>query len=156
MCGKDIHMMQKLLTVVANRGPLLKSVVLNRESRVFMIAADYCPYSKKAWNIIRTKVNSDNFTIVDGEKGHYLCSKTFSVKKEFDDDNLAEILKLWRPIKTQGATYPDIYVHEHPEWYRVGGCDNLQSSLTIQHSDLLYLLPQVVNTIGTSSMALKL
>ena len=156
MCGKDIHMMQKLLTVIANRGPEIKSVLLNRESRVFMIAADYCGYSKKAWNCIKTKINSDNFTIVDGEKGHYLCSKTFEVKKEFDDDNLAEILKLWGPIKSQGATYPDIYIHKHPEWYRIGGCDDLQASLMTPNSDLLHLLPQVVNTISTSSVVLKL
>ena len=158
MCGLTIHMLANLKKVIENRGPVTKTLNLTKNVKIFMYAREKCPYSRKAWGILKGHVESDNFTIIDAQQNHYLCSKSFKPKPELDNDVLKELLRLWKPIHDQGGTYPDIYVHNHPQWYRVGGCDDLQACITVPHilsNDLLHLLPLVHNTKGTESSSLK-
>lgn len=158
MCGVTIHMLPKLKTVIKAGKPKLLSFTLNPADRIFMYAKEHCPFSRQAWNLLKSHGKADNFTIVDGDKKHYLCSKTFVVKPELDNDVLKDLLNLWGPLKQQGSTYPDIYIHKHPEWYHVGGFDDLQKAFTLPNidlGDLLHLLPLARYNTGSEVRTLK-
>jgi glutaredoxin len=158
MCGVTIHMLPKLIEVIKARGPKIDRFTLNSKDKIFMYARKNCSFSRKAWRLLKSHVKADNFTIVDGKNNHYLCSKTFEVKPELDNDVLKDLLKLWEALKNEGSTYPDIYIHKHPEWYHVGGCDSLQAAVTlpdIDLGDLLHLLPLGRYNTGSEVRTLK-
>jgi len=158
MCGVTIHMLPKLKEVIKARGPKINKFTLNAGDRIFMFAKKNCSFSQKAWGLMKSHVGADNFTIVDGDKRHYLCSKTFKEKPDLDNDVLKDLLQLWGPLKNEGSTYPDIYSHKHPEWYHVGGSDSLQAAVTlpdIDLGDLLHLLPLGRYNTGSEVRTLK-
>lgn len=139
MCGTSLHMLDGLLIVITQQTPKINKVLIDRSSRVFMYAKRDCGYSKKAYRLLkRLKINLDNLTVVDPLKKKYICSKKWEYV-DTQDEELKKVIDLWNPGE---RTFPDIYVHEHPQWKYVGGCDNLVSATASNTgSDLMHLLP---------------
>lgn len=157
MCGKTIHMLPQLLTVLKMR---FQNKVISLPSsetpyKAFMFAKEKCGYSRRANEILKERLQIDPKEIcIVGNPNYdnpgYLCAE----KWKFIDSNeeLEKILDIWNE-KYKNATFPQVFIHAHPKWYYVGGCDELdkiapkiESTVTptvanTQESDLLHLLP---------------
>ena len=162
MCGKTIHMLPQLLTVLRRR---IQNKVISLPSsetpyKAFMFAKERCGYSRRANEILqeRLAINPKDICIVgdpNSDNPRYLCAEKWT----FIDSNkeLKDILDIWNDPKAkyENATFPQVFIHAHPTWYYVGGCDELdkiapkiESTVTstvanTQESDLLHLLPSV-------------
>ena len=128
--------------------------------KAFMFAKERCGYSRRANEILqeRLAINPKDICIVgdpNSDNPRYLCAEKWT----FIDSNkeLKDILDIWNDPKAkyENATFPQVFIHAHPTWYYVGGCDELdkiapkiESTVTstvanTQESDLLHLLPSV-------------
>ena len=160
MCGKTIHMLPQLLTVLRMR---IQNQVISLPSsetpyKAFMFAKERCVYSRRANEILQKRLQIDPKEICivgnpNSKTPGYLCAE----KWKFIDSNeeLEKILKIWNDPKAkyENATFPQVFIHAHPKWYYVGGCNDLdkiapkiESTVTptvanTQESDLLHLLP---------------
>jgi glutaredoxin len=135
-------MFANLKQVIVNKTP--GKPFFDKNVKYFMYAKQGCGYSKRAYREISGRLKDPTrFTIVDPLKKGYLCSATWELKtKDHEDVNaeekkqLEELVSLWDGTRT----YPDIYVHDHPQWKWIGGCDDLERALmTLSNpgSDLL-------------------
>lgn len=167
MCGKQFHMLEKLLTVLQRRTPKISSLPpIQPTTKVFMYAKEWCRRSREARRILveDLDMNPDNICILDVEESKLICASKWmwldneKQTKEVNDARIKTMMK-WQvfycnPSKNLTATVPQIFFHFHPYWYYVGGCSELESipknvasaSTTVantQESDLLHLLPSV-------------
>ena len=115
-----------------------------------MFAKEKCGYSRRANEILqqRLQIDTKDICIVGNPNSNdrgYLCAE----KWQFINSNeelkakLVPILDIWDAEYTN-ATFPQVFIHAHPRWYYVGGCDELETMSTAantQESDLLHLLP---------------
>ena len=154
MCGKTIHMLQQLKEVLRNRisykvisYTYLPPLKKNDTYKAFMFAREGCGYSQKANSILqeRLKIDPKEICIVDSKNRQYLCAEKW--KFIDSDEKLQNILDIW-DINYKNATFPQVFIHAHPKWYYVGGCDDLMKMTTTvstvvdtQVSDQLHLLP---------------
>lgn len=159
MCGKTIHMLPQLLTVLRRR---IQNKVISLPSsetpyKAFMFAKERCGYSRRANQILQKKLQIDpkDICIVgnpDSKTPGYLCAEKWTFIDANED--LEKILKIWNDpqAKYEKATFPQVFIHAHPKWYYVGGCNELDTKIAptvtstvanTQESDLLHLLPSV-------------
>lgn len=165
MCGKTIHMLPRLLTVLKKRFSYnvisLPPLKKNDTYKAFMFARKGCGYSQKANRILqeRLKINTKEICIVDSNDRQYLCAEKWQFIDP--DENLQSILDIWDE-KYKNATFPQVFIHAHPKWYYVGGCEDLEKMTTTastvvntQVSDQLHLLPLAKEGIRTPPTQLK-
>ena len=150
MCGIKQILSPELLQCIRKSTPVISKLPLKWSGQVFMFAKQHCPYSQRAWKEIKkyidVKEDSNRVTIIDGNAGNYLCSKTFN-PLAVQDDQLSTFLDVWNEIKAEERrTYPDIYYGANT-WQRIGGCDDLLNAVTVLDTgDLLHLLPRLIQT----------
>lgn len=160
--------------------------------RFFMYIANWCENSRRAFNHIQTtmlkdiiKNKSDYFTVVStSNKGTterlFACPEkpwtangpTLLEKGPMRGENnvlLQQLLGCWdlcikdNTIKDK-RTWPQVFIHIHPEWYYVGGADctvkltPIAANMPVSgggSSDLIHLLPMATKEAGNQPTQLK-
>ncbi len=154
MCGLTVHMFANLKQVIPKQTPRSTTIKFSENVKFFMYAKQGCGYSKRAHKEISDRLKDPaRFTIVDPLKKGYLCSATWELKTDVNAEEkkqLEELVSLWDGTRT----YPDIYVHDHPQWKWIGGCDDLMT-LSNPGSDLLRSLWWGKVDVSTASKSLR-
>lgn len=148
MCKTEIHMLKQLWPVMKKQDKVSTKLIMKevkksgKTPRFFMYAANWCPYSKRAFNHIQELLNkledkSDHFTVVDVETSRYICPNKnwYSLvdkEKELSSDSNVQLQQLmgnWTSVllpkqdKT-AHTKPQVFMHIHPNWHYVGGAND--------------------------------
>jgi len=134
MCGGVIHMLKELLPVIRTRAP--KTTTLYPANKIFMYAKKNCWFSKRAHTHLK-ELGFINITIVDKNKGQFLCSDKW-VYIDADGEKaeqLNTLMDVWND--SEYDTVPQIFTHLHPQWYYVGDCETVTKFGT---SDMLHLI----------------
>ena len=179
----------KAQTKLSTEGIQNAMTTSEKPPRFFMYIADWCPNSKRAFNHIQNimlngiKNKSDYFTVVNTVKNkrQFACPEkpwtangpTLLPKEEdmANENNvlLQQLLGCWdlcikgNTIKDK-RTWPQVFIHTHPDWHYVGGADdtvkltpiaaNIQVS-EVGPSDLIHLLPMATKEAGNQPTQLK-
>ena len=182
MCGKTIHMVEVLKPVLQNRMkfkvkklPLLKN---NDTYKAFLFVKKNCGYSEAANKLLQNnlKIDAKDICLVEPMRSRFVCAEKLYKNGEWvmldkDTKNLGtelnsqlqSVLGIWQ-VDFKNTTFPQVFLHAHPKWHYIGGCDDLReiisSSSTVgdtrtQESDLLHLLPLVKEGTGTQPTQLK-
>ena len=182
----------KAQTKLSTEGIQNAMTTSEKPPRFFMYIADWCPNSKRAFNHIQNimlngiKNKSDYFTVVStSNKGTterlFACPEkpwtangpTLLPKEEdmANENNLLlqKLLGCWDSvIKKKDVhsmkTWPQVFIHTHPEWHYVGGADDTVQLTPIAAntrvsgvgpSDLIHLLPMATKEAGNQPTQLK-
>lgn len=191
---QEIHMLTQLWSVIKVQQKVSTKVIQDamttseKPPRFFMYVNSKCGFSRKAFNHIKNTMlkdidienKSDYFTVVSTNDRLFACpvkpwtenGPTLLLKEEgmANENNvlLQQLLGCWDVIQRKNdhsmKTWPQVFIHTHPDWYYVGGADDTVKLTPIAantagseggSSDLIHLLPMVTKEAGNQPTQLK-
>ena len=191
---QEIHMLQRLWPVIskqqkASTVSIQDAMTMSEKPpRFFMYVNSRCGFSRKAFNYIQNtmlkdiKNKSDYFTVVSTTDRLFACPEqpwkigdgpTLLPKEEniANENNvlLQQLLGCWDSVIQNKdvhsmKTWPQVFIHTHPDWHYVGGADDTLKLTPIAAntrgsevgpSDLIHLLPMVTKEAGNQPTQLK-
>lgn len=179
----------KAQTKVSTKGIQDAMMKSKQTPRFFMYVNSGCGYSRRAFNHIRNNMlmdikdenKSDYFTVVSTTDRLFACPNStwpergrpkLLEKGPIEGENnllLQQLLGCWDSVIQKKndhsmKTWPQVFIHTHPDWHYVGGADDTVKLTPIAantrvseggSSDLIHLLPMATKEAGNQPTQLK-